>query len=133
MIPGKEEALGVVLTLDQDPLEVDQYEVTDFDAEEPEKIGFMESSSPELHDTVDHEPVEIHADDVGEEIKNVTKLEFTKTDPFDEVPEPVPGKKQYFHQVNLARLTMICLDMLAVQNYHLYHQMNCMKTRLISL
>ena len=40
------EALDVVLTLDQDPLEVDQYEVTDFDAEEPEKIGFMESSSP---------------------------------------------------------------------------------------
>ena len=91
------EALDVVLTLDQDPLEVDQYEVTDFDAEEPEKIGFMESSSPELHDTVDHEPVEIHADDVGEEIKNVPKLEFTKTDPFDEVPEPVhQGKGTVF-------------------------------------
>lgn len=91
------EALDVVLTLDQDPLEVDQYEVTDFDAEEPEKIGFMESSSPELHDTVDHEPVEIHADDVGEEIKNVPKLDFTKTDPFDEVPEPVhQGKGTVF-------------------------------------
>ena len=91
------EALDVVLTLDQDPLEVDQYEVTDFDAEEPEKIGFMESSSPELHDTVDHEPVEINADDVGEEIKNVPKLEFTKTDPFDEVPEPVhQGKGTVF-------------------------------------
>ena len=91
------EALDVVLTLDQDPLEVDQYEVTDFDAEEPEKIGFMESSSPELHDTVDHEPVEINADDVGEEIKNVPKLEFAKTDPFDEVPEPVhQGKGAVF-------------------------------------
>lgn len=91
------EALDVVLTLDQDPLEVDQYEVTDFDAEEPEKIGFMESSSPELHDTVDHEPVEIHADDVGEEIKNVPKLEFAKADPFDEVPEPVhQGKGAVF-------------------------------------
>ena len=91
------DALDVVLTLDQDPLEVDQYEVTDFDAEEPEKIGFMESSSPELHDTVDHEPVEIHADEVGEEIKNVPKLEFTKADPFDEVPEPVhQGKGAVF-------------------------------------
>ena len=91
------DALDVVLTLDQDPLEVDQYEVTDFDAEEPEKIGFMESSSPELHDTVDHEPVDIHADDVGEEIKNVPKLDFTKTDPFDEVPEPVhQGKGTVF-------------------------------------
>lgn len=91
------EALDVVLTLDQDPLEVDQYEVTDFDAEEPEKIGFMESSSPELHDTVDHEPVEIEADDVGEEIKNVPKLDFAKTDPFDEVPEPVhQGKGAVF-------------------------------------
>ena len=91
------DALDVVLTLDQDPLEVDQYEVTDFDAEEPEKIGFMESSSPELHDTVDHEPVDIHADDVGDEIKNVPKLDFTKTDPFDEVPEPVhQGKGTVF-------------------------------------
>jgi len=83
--------------LDQDPLEVDQYEVTDFNTQEPEKIGFMESSSPELHDTVDHEPVEIHADEVGEEIKNVPKLEFTKTDPFDEVSEPVhQGKGAVF-------------------------------------
>ena len=91
------EALDVVLTLDQDPLEVDQYEVTDFDAEEPEKIDFMDSSSPELHDTVNHEPVEVHADDVGEEIKNVPKLEFTKTDPFEEVPEPVhQGKGTVF-------------------------------------
>lgn len=91
------EALDVVLTLDQDPLEVEQYEATNFDAEEPEKIGFMESSSPEMHDTVSHEPVEISAEDVGEEIKNVPKLEFTKTDPFDEVPEPVhQGKGTLF-------------------------------------
>ncbi|MAS63484.1 MAG: hypothetical protein CMA34_07555 [Euryarchaeota archaeon] len=91
------EALDVVLTLDQDPLEVEQYEVTDFDTEEPEKIDFMESSSPELHDTVNHEPVEIHADEIGEEIKNVPKLDFSKTDPFDEIPEPVhQGKGAVF-------------------------------------
>ena len=42
------EALDVVLTLDADPLDVSQYDVTDFKSEEPEKIGFMESSSPEL-------------------------------------------------------------------------------------
>ena len=91
------EALDVVLTLDQDPLEVEQYEATNFEAEEPEKIGFMASSSPEMHDTVSHKPVEVSADDVGEEIKNVPKLEFTKTDPFDEVPEPVhQGKGALF-------------------------------------
>ena len=91
------EALDVVLTLDQDPLEVEQYEATNFEAEEPEKIGFMESSSPEMHDTVSHEPVEVSAEDVGEEIKDVPKLEFTKTDPFDEVPEPVhQGKGALF-------------------------------------
>ena len=91
------EALDVVLTLDQDPLEVEQYEATNFETEEPEKIGFMESSSPEMHDTVSHEPVEVSAEDVGEEIKDVPKLEFTKTDPFDEVPEPVhQGKGALF-------------------------------------
>ena len=91
------EALDVVLTLDQDPLEVEQYEATNFEAEEPEKIGFMESSSPEMHDTVSHNPVEVSAEDVGDEIKNVPKLEFAKTDPFDEVPEPVhQGKGALF-------------------------------------
>ena len=40
------EALDVVLSLDQDPLEVEQYEATNFESEEPEKTGFMESSSP---------------------------------------------------------------------------------------
>ena len=91
------EALDVVLTLDQDPLEVEQYEATNFEAEEPEKIGFMESSSPEMHDTVSHNPVEVSAEDVGDEIKNVPKLEFAKTDPFDEVPEPVhKGKGALF-------------------------------------
>lgn len=91
------EALDVVLTLDQDPLEVEQYEATNFEAEEPEKIGFMDSSSPEMHDTVSHNPVEVSAEDVGEEIKNVPKLEFAKTDPFDEVPEPVhKGKGALF-------------------------------------
>ena len=91
------EAVDVVLTLDQDPLEVEQYETTNFDSEEPEKIGFMESSAPEMHDTVSHEPVEVSAEDVGQEIKDVPKLEFTKVDPFDEVPEPVhQGKGALF-------------------------------------
>ena len=91
------DALEVVLSLDQDPLEVKQYEATDFESEEPEKIGFMESSSPEMHDTVSHEPEEVVAEDVGEEIKNVPKLDFSKTDPFDEVPEPVhQGKGTVF-------------------------------------
>ena len=39
------DALDVVLSLDQDPLEVEQYAATDFSSEELEKIGFMESSS----------------------------------------------------------------------------------------
>ena len=91
------EALEVVLTLDQDPLEVGQYEATNFESEEPEKIGFMESSSPEMHDTVSHKPVEVSAEDVGEKIKNVPKIEFAKKDPFDEVPEPVhQGKGALF-------------------------------------
>ena len=91
------EALEVVLTLDQDPLEVKQYEATNFETEEPEKIGFMESSSPEMHETVTHELVEVSAEDVCEEIKDVPKLEFAKTDPFDEVPEPVhQGKGALF-------------------------------------
>ena len=91
------EALDVVLTLDQDPLEVDQYETTNFDSEEPEKIGFMSSSSPELHNTVNHEPEEITTDDLGEAIEGVEKLDFSKTDPFDEVPDPVhQGKGTVF-------------------------------------
>ena len=40
------DVLDVVLTLDQDPLEVEQYEATDFESEEPEKIDFVSSSSP---------------------------------------------------------------------------------------
>ena len=99
------EALEVVLTLDQDPLEVEQYEATNFEAEEPEKIGFMESSSPEMHDTISHEPVEVSAEDVGQEIKNVPKLEFTKKDPFDEVPEPVhQGKGALFSPSTSAKM-----------------------------
>ena len=99
------EALDVVLTLDQDPLEVEQYEATNFEAEEPEKIGFMDSSSPEMHDTVSHEPVEVSAEDVGKEIKNVPKLEFTKTDPFAEVPEPIhQGKGALFSPSTSAKM-----------------------------
>ena len=83
------DALDVVLTLDQAPVDVDQYSVTDFESEEPEKIGFVESSSPELHNTVAHEPIEVSADDVGEAIEGVNKIEFTKEDPFAQIPEPV--------------------------------------------
>ncbi len=91
------EALDVVLSLDQDPLEVKQYEITNFDSEEPEEIGFMSSASPELHETVSHEPEEVSVDDVGEKIKDVPKLDFTKKDPFDEVAEPVhQGKGAVF-------------------------------------
>lgn len=91
------EALDVVLSLDQDPLEVKQYEITNFDSEEPEEIGFMSSASPELHETVSHEPEEVSVDDVGEKIKDVPKLDFTKRDPFDEVSEPVhQGKGAVF-------------------------------------
>ena len=91
------DALDVVLSLDQDPLEVEQYAATDFSSEEPEKIGFMESSSPEMHETVSHEPMEVEAEDVGKEIKDVPKLDFSKTDPFAEVPEPVhQGKGAVF-------------------------------------
>lgn len=91
------DALEVVLSLDQEPLEVKQYDATDFSSEEPEKIGFMESSSPEMHETVSHEPMEVKAEDVGKEIKNVPKLDFSKSDPFDEVPDPVhQGKGALF-------------------------------------
>ena len=83
------DALDVVLTLDQAPVDVDQYSVTDFESEEPEKVGFVESSSPELHNTVAHEPVMVSADDVGEAIEGVEKIEFTKEDPFAQIPEPV--------------------------------------------
>ena len=87
------EALDVVLTLDADPLDVSQYDVTDFKSEDPEKIGFMESSSPELLNTVSHKPVEVTVEDVGEAISNVEKLDFSKEDPFAAVPEPVPQGK----------------------------------------
>ena len=91
------DALDVVLSLDQDPLEVKQYEATDFESEEPEKIGFMASSAPEMHETVSHEPLEVSAEDVGKVIKDVPKLDFSKTDPINEVPEPVhQGKGALF-------------------------------------
>ena len=83
------EALDVVLTSDLEPVDVDQYNVTDFDSEEPEKVDFMESSSPELHNTVAHEEVEVTAEDIGDAIPDVEKLDFSKEDPFDQIPEPV--------------------------------------------
>ena len=99
------EALDVVLTLDADPLDVSQYDVTDFKSEEPEKIGFMESSSPELLNTVSHEPDAVTVEDVGEAISNVEKLDFSKEDPFAEVPDPVPqGKGAVFSPSAPAKL-----------------------------
>jgi len=99
------EALDVVLTLDADPLDVSQYDVTDFKSEEPEKIGFMESSSPELLNTVSHEPDAVTVEDVGEAISNVEKLDFSKEDPFAEVSEPVPqGKGAVFSPSAPAKL-----------------------------
>lgn len=83
------DALDVVLTLDQAPVDVEQYNATDFQSEEPEKVGFVESSSPELHNTVAHEPEDVTAEDVGDAIQGVEKIEFTKEDPFDQIPEPV--------------------------------------------
>lgn len=91
------DALEVVLTLDQDPLEVEQYTTTDFSTEEPEKIDFLDSSKPELHDTVAHKPDEVTVEDVGNAISNVEKLDFSKEDPFAEVSEPVhQGKGALF-------------------------------------
>ena len=40
------------LSIDSDPLEINQYEATDFESEEPEKVGFIDSSSPELNETI---------------------------------------------------------------------------------
>lgn len=94
------EALDVVLTLDQEPVDVDQYSVTDFNSEEPEKVGFMKSSSPELHNTVAHEPEDITVDDIGEAIPGVEKLDFSKEDPFDQVPEPVHQGKGALYSPN---------------------------------
>ncbi|MCH1526918.1 MAG: hypothetical protein L7S49_01760, partial [Candidatus Poseidoniaceae archaeon] len=99
------DALEVVLSLDQDPLEIDQYEATNFESEEPEEIDFLKSSSPELHNTVAHEPAEVDIADVGDVIDGVTKLDFSKVDPFDEVSEPVhQGKGAVFSPSAPAKL-----------------------------
>jgi|TARA_B110000914_G_scaffold209327_1_gene207564 hypothetical protein len=84
------DALDVVLTLDSAPLAVEQYEVTNFESENPEKIGFMESAPPELFSTVSHKDDEITVDDVGGAIQNVEKIDFPDGNPLDMVPEPVP-------------------------------------------
>ncbi len=84
------DALDVVLTLDNDPLDVKQYEVTNFESEKPEKIGFMESSPPELFSTVSHQPDDTTLEDIGEPISDVEKLDFSNENPLDKVPEPVP-------------------------------------------
>ena len=58
-----------------------------------------------MHDTVSHEPVEVSAEDVGQEIKDVPKLEFAKVDPFDEVPEPVhQGKGALFSPTTSSKM-----------------------------
>ena len=91
------EALDVVLALDSDPLEINQYEATDFESEEPEKVGFIDSSSPELNETISHAPEDITADEIGEPIKDYQKLDFSSVDPLAEVPEPVhKGKGAVF-------------------------------------
>lgn len=84
------DALDVVLTLDSAPLDVEQYEVTNFESENPEKIGFMKSSPPELFSTVSHKADEITVDDVGGAIPNVEKIDFPDRNPLDTVPAPVP-------------------------------------------
>jgi hypothetical protein len=83
------EALDVVLTMDQDPLVVDQYETTDFSSEEPEKIGFMDSRAPELHTTVIHQVEDVSIEDMGEAPKDYSKIDLTGHDPLSEVTEPV--------------------------------------------
>tara|TARA_B100000767_G_scaffold274537_1_gene307855 strand:+ start:1207 stop:2328 length:1122 start_codon:yes stop_codon:yes gene_type:complete len=87
------DALDVVLSLDSDPLDVEQYEVTNFEAESPEKIGFIQSSPPELYTTVSHQPDDTSVEDVGEPISNVEKLDFSNDNPLANVPEPVPQGK----------------------------------------
>tara|TARA_B110001452_G_scaffold253278_1_gene243811 strand:- start:7899 stop:8975 length:1077 start_codon:yes stop_codon:yes gene_type:complete len=84
------DALDVVLTLDNDPLDVKQYEVTNFESEKPEEIGFIESSTPELFSTTSHQPDDTTVEDIGEPISNVEKLDFSNENPLDKVPEPVP-------------------------------------------
>ena len=84
------DALDVVLTLDSAPLDVEQYEVTNFESESPEEIGFMESSPPELFSTVSHKADETTIDDVGGAIPNVEKIDFPDKDPLDVVPDPIP-------------------------------------------
>ena len=91
------DALDVVLKVDEESLAVDQYEVTDFDSEEPEDIGFMDSKSPSLSKTVTHEEVEVEAKDIGSIQEQVEKMEFGKTNPLSVVEEPVHiGKGQLF-------------------------------------
>ena len=83
------EALDVVLTMDQDPLVVDQYESTDFSSEEPEKIDFMDSRAPELHNTVIHQVEKVSIEDVGEAPKDYSKIDLSGYDPLAEVAEPI--------------------------------------------
>jgi len=81
--------LEVVLAVDEDALEVEQYEATDFDSEESETFGFLPSKSPELTQTKVHKASDITEEDLGEStVKDVPRLEFSNN-PLSEVTEPV--------------------------------------------
>jgi hypothetical protein len=82
-------ALDVVLEIDEDPLAVEQYAVTDFSSDEPENIGFMDSKAPSLSQTIVHEEVEVEAVDIGSLPSQVQKMEFDQVDPLSKVEEPV--------------------------------------------
>ena len=69
-----------------------------------------------MHETVSHG--RSRSEDVGKEIKDVPKLDFSKTDPFAEVPEPVhQGKGAVFSPSTPVRSMMTFLGMLEVLNY----------------
>ena len=95
------EALEVILAVDEAPLEVEQYESTDFDTEEEEKVDFLPSRSPELTETKTHEHVEITEDDIGPmPTHEVPRMEFNN-DPLAEVAEPVhTGKGSVYSPSN---------------------------------
>ncbi|MDP6869838.1 MAG: hypothetical protein QGI21_03600 [Candidatus Poseidoniaceae archaeon] len=91
------EAVDVVLKLDEDPLEVNQYEVTNFDSEEPEEVDFLDSRTPEMNEVVSYEEQKITAEDIGKAPNKVDKIDFSGFDPLSEVDEPVhQGKGNLF-------------------------------------
>jgi len=85
------EAVDVVLKLDEDPLEINQYEVTDFSSEEPEEISFVESKTPQMNDVVSHQVQEVSIEDIGKAPKDVEKIDFSGYDPLSDVKDPIPN------------------------------------------